>query len=107
MTDRASMGERPAKVVCDGAQMEAQRQGLFAQWEEKVNRAQEATEAANAAHKADKEAVELAASQAMTAATGAIPLFSQHRSVQDDGALCRSAAHCPNRVCMVPVCRLG
>lgn len=50
--------------------METQRQELFAQWEAKLNQAQEATEAANAAHQADKEAVQRAASQAVAAAAG-------------------------------------
>ena len=54
--------------------MEDQRRQLLAQWEVKLNRAQEATEAANAAHTADKEAVELAASRAVAAAAGEVHL---------------------------------
>ena len=50
--------------------MEAQRQELFAQWEAKLSKAQEAAEAAKAAHQADKEAVQLAATQALASADG-------------------------------------
>ena len=50
--------------------MEAQRRELFAQWEEKLSKAQEAAEAANAAHRAEKEAAELAATEATAAAAG-------------------------------------
>ena len=55
---------------CGGAQMEAQRRELFAQWEAKVSTAQEAAEAAKAAHQADREAVQLAATQALASANG-------------------------------------
>ena len=58
--------------------MEAQRQQLLAQWEAKLNRAQEAAEAANAAHIADREAVELAASQAVAAAAGEGACHASH-----------------------------
>ena len=50
--------------------MEAQRQELFAQWEAKLSKAQEAAEAAKNAHQADKEAVQLAATQALASADG-------------------------------------
>ena len=50
--------------------MEAQRRELYAQWEAKLGRAQEAAEAAKAAHQADREAVQLAASQALASADG-------------------------------------
>lgn len=70
--------------------MEAQRQELFAQWEEKLSKAQEAAEAANAAHRAEKEA----ATEAMAAAAGEALMLAALRMLQDcfPDSCCKSVA---------------
>jgi hypothetical protein len=63
--------------------MDAQRQDHFAQWEEKLSKAQEAAEEANVAHRAEKEAAELAATEAAAAAAGEAPIVVVVCTLQD------------------------